>query len=57
MEQMEKVELLREKTGCSYSEAKVALEETGGDLLEALCWLEQHNKTQLAGASCSTKDQ
>ena len=57
MEQMEKVELLREKTGCSYSEAKAALEETGGDLLEALCWLEQHNKTQLAGASCSTKDQ
>ena len=57
MEQMEKVELLREKTGCTYSEAKAALEETGGDLLESLCWLEQHNKTQLVGASCSTKDQ
>ena len=56
MEQMEKVESLREKTGCSYSEAKAALEETGGDLLEALCWLEQHNKTQLVGASCSTED-
>jgi len=56
MEQMEKVERLREKTGCSYSEAKAALEETGGDLLEALCWLEQHNKTQLTGASCSTAD-
>ena len=57
MEQMEKVELLREKTGCTYSEAKAALEETGNDLLESLCWLEQHNKTQLVGASCSTRDQ
>lgn len=56
MEQLELVERLREKTGCSYSEAKAALEETGGDLLEALCWLEQHNKTQLVGASCSTEN-
>ena len=53
MDQMEKVESLREKTGCSYSEAKAALEETGGDMLEALCWLEQHGKTQLVGASCN----
>ena len=56
MEQLELVESLREKTGCSYSEAKAALEESGGDLLEALCWLEQHNKTQLVGASCSTEN-
>ena len=56
MNQMELVECLREKTGCSYSEAKAALEATGSDLLEALCWLEQHNKTQLMGASCSTQD-
>lgn len=56
MDQMELVESLREKTGCGYSEAKAALEETGGDLLEALCWLEQHGKTQVIGASCSTED-
>jgi len=56
MDQMELVETLREKTGCSYSEAKAALEESGSDLLEALCWLERHNKTQLAGASCSTEN-
>ena len=55
MDQMELVETLREKTGCSYSEAKAALEATGSDLLEALCWLEQHNKTQLTGVSCSTE--
>lgn len=56
MEQLELVESLREKTGCSYSEAKAALDETGGDLLEALCWLESHGKTQLVGVSCSTED-
>lgn len=56
MDQMELVESLREKTGCSYSEAKAALDETGNDLLEALCWLESHGKTQLVGVSCSTED-
>ena len=56
MDLMEKVERLREKTGCSYSEAKAALEETDGELLEALCWLEQHGKTMLVSVSCSTED-
>ena len=56
MERMEQVEKLREKTGCSYSEARAALEESGGDLLEALCWLESHGKSQLAAASCSTEN-
>ncbi len=56
MDQMEQVEILREKTGCSYGEAKAALEETGGELLDALCWLESHGKTQLTGAFCSTAD-
>lgn len=56
MEQMEKVESLREKTGCTYTEAKTALEENGGDLLDALCWLESHGKTQLTGASGSTEN-
>ena len=57
MDQLELVESLREKTGCSYSEAKAALEESGNDLLDALCWLESHGKTQLAGVSCSTDRQ
>lgn len=56
MDRMEMVEMLREKAGCSYAEAKAALEESGDDLLEALCWLESHGKTQLMGASCSTAD-
>ena len=57
MDRMEMVEVLREKSGCSYAEAKAALEESGDDLLEALCWLESHGKTQLAGVSCSTDRQ
>ena len=56
MDRMELVESLREKTGCTYAEAKAAAEETGDDLLEALCWLESHGKTQVMGASCSTAD-
>jgi len=55
MELLEKVERLREKTGVSYQEAKAALEETGGDLLEALCWLEQNGKIKEGAAFCSTE--
>lgn len=56
MEQMELVECLREKTGCSYAEAKAAIQEAGDDLLECLCWLESHGKGILVGASCSTEN-
>lgn len=54
MDQMEKIETLREKTGCTYTEARAALEATGGDLLDALCWLEQRGKSMVAGAYSST---
>ena len=54
MDQMEKIETLREKTGCTYTEAKAALEESGGDLLDALCWLEQRGKSMVVGAYSST---
>ena len=37
MDQMEKIETLREKTGCTSTEAKAALEASNGDLLDALC--------------------
>jgi len=50
------VEMLREKTGCTYADAKAAAEMSGDDLLDALCWLEQNGKTQVLGASCSTAD-
>ena len=40
MEQFEKVEKLREKTGVSYEDAKKALEEHDWDMLEAIVALE-----------------
>ena len=54
MDQMEKIETLREKTGCTYTEAKAALEASNGDLLDALCWLEQRGKSMVVGAYSST---
>jgi len=41
---IEQVEKLREKTGVTYAEAKKVLEETQGDLLEAVILLERENK-------------
>lgn len=40
---LEQVEKLRERAGISYEEAKKALEETDGDLLEAVINLEKRN--------------
>ena len=45
MELLEKVEKLVEKTGVSYEDAKKALEESGGDLLDAIILLEKQHKT------------
>lgn len=41
---IEQVEKLREKTGISYEEAKRVLEQTQGDLLEAVILLEGENR-------------
>ncbi len=43
---LEQVEKLRERAGISYEEAKKALEETNGDLLEAVINLEKRNLIQ-----------
>ena len=40
MEMMEKVERLREKAEVTYEEAKAALEQTDGDLLDAMVLLD-----------------
>lgn len=40
----EQVEKLRDKTGVSYEEAKKVLEESKGDLLEAVILLERENR-------------
>ena len=44
MDIMEKVEVLREKAGISYEEAKKVLEEANGDLLDAMVILEHQSK-------------
>lgn len=46
MELLEKVEKIKEKTGVSYQEAKVALEAAGGDILDALVYLENQGKVK-----------
>lgn len=46
MEMIEKVERLREKANVSYEEAKDALEQTGGDLLDAMVLLERQGKVR-----------
>lgn len=38
---LEKVDLVRERTGVSYKEAQEALEENRGDVLEAIVYLEE----------------
>lgn len=44
MTTLEQVEKLREKTNVSYDDAKAALDATGGDLLEAIIYLEKMGK-------------
>ena len=44
MDIMEKVEVLREKAGISYEEAKNVLEQANGDLLDAMVILERQSK-------------
>ncbi|AKL94188.1 transcriptional regulator [Clostridium aceticum] len=43
---LETVDLLRKRANVSYEEAKKALEESNGDLVEALIFLEKANKTK-----------
>lgn len=53
---LELVEQLRTYADVSFTDAKAALEATGGDLLEALVWLEQQGKIPAAGVSSARSD-
>jgi len=44
MDRFELVEKLVKSTGSSYADAKIALESTGWDLLDAAVWLEKNGK-------------
>ena len=54
MDNFEKVEKIREKTGVSYEEAKAALEANNYDLLDAVIALEKQGKTASSSANYST---
>jgi hypothetical protein len=47
MTELEKAEKLREKANVSFAEAKDALEHSGGDILDALIYLENQGKTTI----------
>ena len=49
MERYEMAELLNEKAGVSYEEAREALEESGWDMLQAMVALEQQGKLRREG--------
>ena len=55
MEKLEKVELIREKTGVSYDDANVALEAANGDVLDAIIWLERMGKAEAQSAAYTTE--
>jgi len=44
MTELEKVEKLREKANVTFAEAKAALDNSGGDILDALIYLENQGK-------------
>lgn len=54
MNKLEKVEMVREKTGVSYEDARNALEQCEYDVLDAIVLLEQQGKTQQQTAHHTT---
>ncbi|MCR4694967.1 MAG: UBA/TS-N domain protein [Pseudobutyrivibrio sp.] len=54
MENFEKVELIREKTGVSYEDAKAVLEENNYDMLDAIIQLEKDGKVKEPKSSSYT---
>lgn len=51
MDEFEKVEKLRQRADVSYEDAKAALNEANGDLLDAMIILEKQGKAGKAGAT------
>ncbi|NLT95587.1 MAG: DUF4342 domain-containing protein [Clostridia bacterium] len=41
MDELAKIDLLRERTGVGYKEAKIALDRVGGDVVQALILIEE----------------
>ena len=56
MDNLEKVERLRERADITYEEAKAALDEAGGDLLDAMVLLERQGKVKGPNRSTYSTD-
>jgi len=52
--ELEKIDILRERMGVTYREAKEVLEEAGGDLVEALIKVEENKKQGWSGKVSGT---
>ena len=53
-EKLRRAELVRDKTGVTFEEARAALEASGYDALDAIVWLERRGKTARQTASYTT---
>ena len=51
MDKLKLVDRLREKANISYEEAKIALENSNWDILEAMLYLEKHGKVNSPSVS------
>ena len=49
---LEQIDLLRKRANVSYKEAKEALEKCGGNIVEALAYLEEENKLKPEKECC-----
>ena len=54
MDRFDLVDKLVKSTGVSYEDAKIALESSGWDLLDAAVWLEKNGRTEAKSNSFST---
>lgn len=54
---LEKIDILRERTGISYTEAKEALEECDGNVVDALIFIENKNKKNSKDDLYATKNE
>ena len=55
MEKLEKVEVIREKCGVSYEDAKAALDACDDNVLDAIIWLEKQGKSTKQTANYTTE--
>ncbi|HYE83027.1 MAG TPA: DUF4342 domain-containing protein [Clostridia bacterium] len=49
---LNQIDELRERTGVNYTDAKEALENCSGDMLEAIVYLERNKKARASKAAC-----